>query len=272
MEKIIAGINHFFSVIVTVEKVSSFFWFCVVIGIVFIAFSLLSKIAMKVAKEKCNAQAQYIIGKAIHYTGIVIAVMTAFNRLGINFSALVGAAGIAGIAIGFAAQTSVSNVISGVFVMTERAFKIGDLLQVDSIIGTVEAIDLLSIRLKTAENQLVRIPNETIIKTNLINVTHFTHRRFTLRIGVAYGSDLRNVKEILLDTAAKNEYALLDPPPVVIFDSFGDSAIEVICGVWSDHDHFLDLKNSMMMEVSSRFALEHIEIPFPQVDVRMRNT
>jgi small-conductance mechanosensitive channel len=161
METIITRINRFFAEVITAEKLFSFFWFFIVIGIILIAFRLLRKIVMQVAEQKCNVQVQHVISKGINYTGIAIVIMTVFNRLGINFSALLGAAGIAGIAVGFAAQTSVSNVISGVFVMTERAFKIGDLLQVDSIIGTVESIDLLSIRLKTPENQLVRIPNET---------------------------------------------------------------------------------------------------------------
>jgi small-conductance mechanosensitive channel len=194
--------------------------------------------------------------------------MTVFHWLGIDLSGLLGAAGIAGVAIGFAAQTSVSNVISGLFVMTERAFKLGDFIQVDGISGTVESITLLSVRLQTPESQMVRIPNETIIKANMINFTYFPLRRFTMTVGVAYGTDLRKLKDVLLDIASKNAFSVTDPVPVVIFDSFADSSISILFGVWGKTAEFPDLKNSLMVEVAERFAAEGISIPFPQITVR----
>lgn len=269
MDEILARIAEFFTSLLTERRLSTAFWLVATVALVWITFRALRKIVLRLLGPRVNDQVRYMIHKGIDYTGAVVIVMTIFNRLGINFSALLGAAGIAGIAVGFAAQTSVSNVISGLFVMTERAFKIGDILRVDSVTGVVESFDLLSVRLRTFDNQLVRIPNETIIKANLVNMTHYDLRRFDLRVGVAYGSDLRKVREVLLDIVSRNEFAVAEPAPVVIFDSFSASSVDIMCGVWCSKDTFLDLKNSMMLEVAERFAAEGIQIPFPQMDVHL---
>lgn len=244
-------------------------WLAAIVAIVWLSFRILRTILMRVIGTRLSDQVRYLIHKAIDYTAVIVIIMTVFNRLGINFSAILGAAGIAGVAVGFAAQTSVSNVISGLFVMTERAFKIGDVLTVDSVTGVVESFDLLSVRLKTFDNKLVRIPNETIIKTNLVNITHFDVRRCDLHVGVSYGTDLRRVKAILLDIAAKNEFAVVDPAPIIVFDSFSASSVDIMLGVWSAKENYLDLKNSLMIDVSERFRSEGVSIPFPQVDVHM---
>jgi small-conductance mechanosensitive channel len=244
--------------------------FVFTIAVIFVFFSVVRKIVARFTSKAANPQVPYLIDKALHYAGVVIAVMTVFNRLGINFSALLGAAGVAGIAVGFAAQTSVSNVISGFFVMTERAFKIGDILQVDSVTGVVEAFDLLSVRLRTFDNQFVRIPNETIIKTNLVNITHYPTRRFNLVVGVSHGADLERVREVLLKIAADCAFAVSEPEPVVIFDGFDASSIKVILGVWGKTEDFLSLKNAITLGVWKGFREAGISIPFPQLDVTIK--
>lgn len=255
--------------LVSGERLLDILGLAVIIGVVFVFFSILKKVAVKVLGERFTPQIRYFILKAIDYSLWIVLIMTVFNRLGINLTALMGAAGIAGIAIGFAAQTSVSNVISGLFVMTERAFKLGDILQVDGVTGVVESFDLLSVRLKTFDNQLVRIPNETVIKTNLVNLTHYETRRFNLRVSVAYGSDLERVMALLLEIAAQNQWAVSEPAPVVIVDSFAASGIDMIMGVWTRNEDFLALRNSLFIETHKRFQQEGISIPFPQMDVRV---
>ena len=268
MEDFVDKINKFFTNLLTPKNLVTMVWFIVTLAVLFFVFYFLRKVVNRVTEKKCNAQIRHLIDKAIYYTGLIVITLTIFNRLGISFSALLGAAGIFGVAIGFAAQTSVSNIISGVFVMAERAFKIGDFLQVDTIFGIVESIDLLSVKLRTTENQLVRIPNETIIKTNLINITHYPVRRCTIKLGVAYGTDLEKLRVVLLDIAEHNEFSIADPAPLILFDAFGDSSINIVFGVWTETPKFLDLKNSLMIELPRRFATEKIEIPFTQVDVR----
>ncbi len=240
--------------------------------VILVVFRIVRALILKIAGTQASPQLRFIIGRATSYTGVVDALMTVCNRLGVDLSAVLGAAGILGVAAGFAAQTSVSNIISGFFVMTERAFRIGDLLKVDSVSGVVESISLLSIRLRTPDNQLIRIPNETIIKTNLVNMSHFDNRRFDLRVSVSYGTDLRAVRELLLDIAKNNEFALQEPAPILIFDTLAPSAIEIMLGVWGKKENFLALKNSMMIDVTERFRTENVTVPYPRLDVAMKTS
>lgn len=276
MQKIISVTEKFLSSITGIEVGLSTagLWkvvqFIVILIFIYLFFKLLGKIVKKFIVRKCSLQTQHIVKKAIRYTGFAVIVLTVFNRLGINISAILGAAGIAGIAIGFAAQTSISNVISGLFVITERAFKIGDIIEIAGTIGTVQAINLLSVILKTFDSQYVRVPNETIIKANLINYSHFPFRRVKTELSVPYGTDLRKTEAILLDTAKKNQYVSEDPAPSILWTGFADSGITFTLLTWTKIEDFGNLRNSIFIEVDERLKREGIEIPFPQRDIHIK--
>ncbi|MFT6270035.1 MAG: small-conductance mechanosensitive channel [Alphaproteobacteria bacterium] len=131
------------------------------------------------------------------------------KELGFDLSVVLGAAGIFSVAIGFASQTSASNLISGLFLMMERPFSVGDIIRVESTTGEVISIDLLSVKIRTFDNLFVRIPNESRIKTQVTTLTRFPIRRADLQIGIAYKEDIERVKEILNNVATK-------PIPILI--------------------------------------------------------
>jgi len=133
--------------------------------------------------------------------------------------------------------------------------------------GTVYSIDLLSIKIKTYDNLLIRIPNQTVISTELVNVTRFPIRRLEFMIGVAYKEDLRKVKTILENVARNNPLCLEEPEPVIIFKEFGSSSINITFGVWFEKANYLAVKNSVFIEIKEAFDREGIEIPFPHVSV-----
>nr|WP_314994969.1 mechanosensitive ion channel family protein [uncultured Treponema sp.] len=246
--------------------------FIFVLFIIFLCFKILKTIVKKITQKKCSVQIQYIIDKGIRYTGFTVMVMTVFHRLGIDISAILGAAGIAGVAIGFASQTSISNVISGLFVITERAFKINDIIEVNGTMGTVQSINLLSVSLKTFDNQYVRIPNESIIKANLINYSQFPYRRAKTELSVAYGTDLRKVEQILLAVAKKNAFVIEEPAPSILWTSFADSGINLTLMAWTKIENFGKLRNSLFIEIDEKLKEENIEVPFPQLDVHIKDT
>lgn len=208
-----------------------------------------------------------LAGKVVFYTGLITLIITVMGELGVSLAPLLGAAGILGIAIGFASQTSVSNIISGLFLIAEQPFKVDDIITVGNHSGFVTSIDTLSVKIRTFDNRFVRIPNETIIKTEVINNTRFPIRRFNANISVAYKEDISKVREVLLDVAEKNEYALSEPEPLVIFDMYGASSIDLLLLVWAPKDEFIQLKNSINEEVKARFDKDGIEIPFPHVSL-----
>jgi small-conductance mechanosensitive channel len=204
-----------------------------------------------------------ITQKAIIYTGTFFLFVITLQQFGLKLSALLGAAGIIGIALGFASQTSVSNIISGLFLIGEKPFEVGDLVKVGDKQGRIYSIDLLSIKLRTYNNQFIRIPNENLIKTDLINVTRFPIRRVDLKVGVAYKENIKAVIAILKDVAEKNPLVLNEPEPFIMFEEFGDSSLNILFGVWVTKEDYWELKASILIEIKERFDKEGVEIPFP---------
>lgn len=208
-------------------------------------------------------QQKLLIKKFSYYAFAIIVVAAALNQLGFDLKVILGAAGVLTVAVGFAAQTSASNLISGLFLMIDRPFKIGDAIEVDTVKGEVLSVDLLSTKVRTFDNRLVRVPNETMIKSNITNLTHFPIRRVDMKFGVGYDESIMKVRDILIDISSRNPLVLDEPNPVFIFEGFGASSQDIFFAVWTLRDNYLDVKNSMLAEIKARFDREGIEIPFP---------
>jgi len=217
----------------------------------------------RLAKRRFSDQSAMLLRKAVFYACAVILIIAVLRDLEFKLTALLGAAGIVGIAVGFASQTSVSNIISGLFLISEKPFAVGDVIKVGETVGTVLSIDLLSVKVRAFDNRFLRIPNENLIKTEVVNFTRFPIRRIDINVGVAYKEDVARVREVLKEIAANNPRCLDEPEPLILFTAFGDSALEFLFGVWCVKADFLELKNSIMQEIKERFDAEGIEIPFP---------
>jgi small-conductance mechanosensitive channel len=224
------------------------------------AISIITKRSLK---KRLSEQAVMLLNKFITYGGFFIIIITVLRELNFKLSAILGAAGIAGISLGLGAQSCLSNVIGGFFILWEKPFKLGDLIKVDQHMGFVFSMDLLSVQLRTFDNQLIRIPNETIIKSSVNNITRFPIRRMDLKIGVAYKEDIDKVINVLKDVANKNPYCLDEPEPIVIFQGFGDSALEFLFGPWFLSGQYVEMRNSILKDIKNKFDEENIEIPFP---------
>ena len=183
-----------------------------------VIYLIINRILKRVTKQKLKPQTATILQKVFKYLYYTLAVIYILGIFDIKVTALFGAAGIAGVAIGFAAQTSFSNIISGFFVLTEHSLKIGDYITVDDVSGTVDSIDMLSIKLKTPDHQMVRIPNETILKANLHNTSYFPTRRLNVTVSVSYNTDLQFALDTLATVPAKCPLVLTDPAPIIFYD------------------------------------------------------
>jgi small-conductance mechanosensitive channel len=210
-----------------------------------------------------SPQAGLVAGRFALYVGLAIVLVTTLNELGFSLAPLLGAAGVLGIAIGFASQTSVSNLISGIFLIAERPFVVGDLIEVGDATGFVLSIDSISVKLRTLDNRMVRIPNETMVKSQVTNITRFPIRRVNVLVGVGYNEDPSRVKAVLREVARDNPLVLMEPEPLVVLEGFGDSSINFLLGAWATRETFLQVKNSIQEDVKRRFDEEGIEIPFP---------
>lgn len=224
---------------------------------------LVARLVGRVITRRFDPHNGALAKKSILFVGLIIILLNVLVELGFDLTALLGAAGIASVAIGFASQTSLSNIISGIFLYWEKPFQIGDLVRIGDTLGIVQSIDLMSTKIRKLDNIFVRIPNETLLKTSVETITKYPIRRMDINVGVAYKEDIRHVMEVLRDVADKNPYCLDEPKPLVIFKDFGDSSLNFMLGLWFQKTEFLDLKNSIMQDIKERFDAEGIEIPFP---------
>ena len=228
---------------------------------------LISFLIKRSLHKQLSRQSMMLVIRTIVYTGYTGLVLIVMRELNYDLTALFGAAGVVGIVIGVASQTSIGNIISGLFLVSEKSFELGDVVRIGDKSGTVYSIDLLSIKVKTFDNLLIRIPNQTVISSEVTNVTKFPIRRLDFQIGVAYKEDLKKVKAVLESVARKNPLCLEEPEPVFILQSFGSSSIDLIFGVWFEKANFMAVKNSVFIEIKEAFDQEGIEIPFPHVSV-----
>lgn len=247
----------------TKEQLNIFFRCGIILffGIPF--FKIISVLVGKFFSRQVSPQSALLAKKGILYGGVVLLFIMILHHLGFKLTAVLGAAGIVGVAVGFASQTSLSNLISGLFLIWEKPFMLGDVLKVGDTTGTVQSIDLLSVNLRTFDNQFVRIPNESLIKNQFVNVTRYPIRRMDIVISVAYKENISHVIRVLKEVAHNNPHSLDEPAPVIIFKNFGDSGLDFLLGIWFLKTDFLALKNSITQDLKERFDRENIEIPFP---------
>lgn len=229
----------------------------------FVAASIVARMVAKVAGRHFSLHHVVLLRRLTYWVILGIFLASALRHLGFSLSVLLGAAGVLSVAIGFASQTSASNLISGLFLVGEKPFQLGDIITVGATTGEVLSIDLLSVKLRTFDNLFVRIPNESLIKSEVINLTRFPIRRFDLKIGVAYKENISRVREILLEVADKNPLCLDEPAALFLFLGFGESSLDIQFSVWTKRENFGELRNSIQEQVKDAFDAAGIEIPFP---------
>lgn len=219
--------------------------------------------------KSLTLQQQLLWQRIASYTIVCLFVISALRELGFDFGVLLGAAGIVTVTVAFAAQTSASNLVSGLFLVLERTVETGDIIKIGDTFGEVLSIDLLSTKVRTFDNLLVRLPNETLVKTPIISYNRFPIRRIDMQIGVAYRENLRKVQHVLFEVARKNVLCLDEPAPLLIAKGFGDSSIDYQFSVWAKRENVISLRSALQIEVKEAFDQNDIEIPFPHRSLYM---
>ncbi|MEZ2237809.1 cyclic nucleotide-binding domain-containing protein [Microcoleus sp.] len=210
-----------------------------------------------------------IIGYILATFGCIIVLQGA----GINLTSLTVLAGVVGIGFGFGLQNLATNFISGITLLFEHQIRVGDFIEIDNLLGTVENISIRSTIIKTIDGLFVIIPNIKFVETNIINWSYRDPRcRLHIPVGVAYGTDPVLVTEALLVAARKEPNVLSHPSPKVWFRGFGDNALNFDLLVWTDQPQESDaIKSAVNFLIDYEFRNRNIEIPFPQQDLWLRN-
>lgn len=213
------------------------------------------------------------INRLIYYSFICLAIAIAMCIMGISFQSLTVIIGALGVGIGFGLQNIVNNFASGLILLFERSIKVGDIVVVGGTWGTVKHLGLRATVIQTFANAEMIVPNSDLVASTVNNWTMTNRRtRFSVNVGVAYGTDPKMVKQILLDIANAHKNVLKDPAPAVVFTEFGDSSLnfELRCWVADINNHW-STQDDLMYEVDRKFKENNIEIPFPQRDLYIKS-
>lgn len=244
-------------------------WFNLLMALlIFISALIISKLLTvqlrRAFKEKMNKEQIEIMAKVIYYGFLIIAVLWILPTIGFEPSGLMVAGGIVALAIGFASQSIIANLISGLFLMGERPVKIGDLIEISGNLGYVEDIHIISTSIRTLEGNFVRIPNETVFTSSITNYTSNPVRRFEYTVGINYADDADKAMQVIRDLIKEHPLALVNPSPQVYVESLSDSSVDIIVRIWSPSTEWFGVKMEMLWKIKMAIEAAGIEIPFPQ--------
>jgi len=200
----------------------------------------------------------------------VILIISVIAILGIPMASIVAVLGSAGLAIGLALQGALSNIAGGIMLIVFKPFAIGDYVDAAGCSGTVDNIGLFYTVIKTVDNKRITIPNSNITGANITNYSCEDKRRVDIAFTVAYGTDISKAKNVILDVINANELALNDPEPFIRISNHLDSSIEITTRTWCNSADYWTVFFDITEGVNKAFAENNIEIPFPQMDVHVK--
>lgn len=222
------------------------------------------------------AEAQkFALSRFVTYFFFLIGLFVGLQSLGVNLSSLVVVGGAIGVGVGLGLQNVVSNFVAGLILLIEQPIRIGDRVEVKDTMGDVIRIAARSTWIRTNDNIVIVVPNSDFISNATINWTGNDPRvRVAVPLGVGYGSDPEQVRDLLLQAAAENHNVIKDPVPDVIFVAYGDNSLNFSLRVWTvDHTHTPQILQSELYFAIFRLFKEHgVELPFPQRDLHIRSS
>ena len=243
--------------------------------IIIIVFYFLSIVVAKAAKKALSKTKNFSIllsdflvmsaRRLVLFVGLFVGL----SALEINLGPVLAVIGAAGFVIAFALQNSLSNFASGILMLLYRPFDVNDFISVAGTQGKVESMNLLSTQLRTPDNQLVIVPNNSVWGDVIVNITGITERRVDLVFGIGYSDDIDKAQKVLEEIVLGHELILKSPAAVVKLHELADSSVNFVCRPWVKPVDYWDVYWDITREVKRRFDAEGISIPFPQSDVHI---
>lgn len=236
-----------------------------IVGIVVVR--ILARVSVRMLAKGLKSASRELIRKVLVYIGSILVLILVLNAAGVSLGALLGAAGVVGIAIGIASQAGISNIVSGLFLLSERFFDLGDVITVGGRTGVVYSIDLLSIRVKTFDNTLIRIANQELISRDIVNITRFPIRRMDFSLTLDHAVSVETAILALQSVPSRVEAALEVPEAFVLFGGFTDRGLEMRLGVWFQRDDYIAVRNGIGTALQAALSEAQIDIVTTRITV-----
>ena len=256
--------------------VYNIFLILVVVLITLIALKIIRRFFKRfIDKQESERRSYWSIYLILKYVVWVIIIVFLLESSGLKVSVLLASITALLVGVGFGIQQLFSDIASGIVLLVERNLQINDVIQLqDGTVGRVIHIGLRTSRLKTRDDIILVVPNSNFVNDKIINWSQMDYNtRFSVDVGVAYGSDTKLVTQILLDCAAKNNNVSRSPKPFVRFNNFGDSALEFQVFFWVRESFWVEnTKSEMRYAIDDEFRKNGVQIPFPQRDIHIKST
>jgi small conductance mechanosensitive channel len=228
--------------------------------------NLLSKL---LERNNIDLALVHFLTNLTYYTLVVLVVVAAAGRLGINTTSFLTIIGAAGLAVGLALKDSLSNFAAGVMLVLFRPFTIGDVVSTAGITAKVDKITIFNTHFCSPDNQLIIVPNNKIISDIITNITAKDTRRIDLTVGISYSDDMAKTKDILVRLAKEDSRILTDPAPAVAVAELADSSVNLVFRPWVRTEDYWDVRFDLTEGIKNRLDEAGISIPFPQQDVHL---
>ncbi len=207
----------------------------------------------------------------VYYALMIVVLLTALGKLGVETTSFLAILGAAGLAIGLALKDSLGNFASGVMIILFKPFKVGDLVTAAGVTGTITEVGIFNSIFLTADNQKIIVPNGAITSGSITNVNANDTRRVDLVVSIGYGDDIKKTKEVLNNILTSNEKVLVDKGITVAVAELAESSVDFVVRAWVKTPDYWDVKFGLTETIKLRFDEEGISIPFPQQDVHHYN-
>lgn len=230
--------------------------------------ALVGKAMGRVAKDQSD-MLKRVVQRNVKRLVLIVGFVVALGQLGVNIGPLVAAIGAAGLVIGLALQGVLSNFASGILILVNRPYDVGDVIEAGGITGKVERMTLVNTKVLTFDNKIMHVPNDAIWSDVITNITGLPTRRVDLVFGIGYSDDIAKAESIIADIIKSHPAVLQDPAPTIKLNELADSSVNFVVRPWSKKEDYWDVYWDVTRQIKERFDAEGIGIPFPQRDLHL---
>ena len=241
----------------------------IIVGLI-IARMISNAVNRLMISRKIDATVADFLSALVRYGIIAFTLIAALGRVGVQTASVIAVLGAAGLAVGLALQGSLSNLAAGVLLVMFRPFRAGEYVDLGGVAGTVLSVQIFSTTMRTADGKIIVIPNGKIIAGNIINFSREPVRRNEFIIGVAYDSDIDQVKQILTNIIQSEDRILKDREMTVRLNELGASSINFVVRVWSNSGDLQNVYWDVLERIKREFDANDISFPYPQMDVNFK--